>query len=209
MLFLLVLRMLPYTEVVGTMSGCCGGSRRVSNLVREEVMRLLNQEQREAVEDKIIELGMVCLVVVMLGHLSPSYSLSLKEQYEIRSIIMKRAQQNLQDKKLHDQGLYISRPFFHERILMSLFYCVISVKQFCLNGEWFAILTLADYKDEEDVDYFIDVMKELMTWRTTNGAAPGKSQFRQLYSALIRFPHKQFWPFLVELHKLAISSKVS
>jgi len=75
----------------------------------------------------------------------------------------------------------------------------------CLKDEWFAILTLADYKDEEDVDYFIGVMQELIA----NDSGPTrKSQFRQLYSALIKFQHEKFWPSLVELHKLAISTPV-
>jgi len=59
MLFHLAVQLLPYPGIVNTMSGCCGGSSLVSNIVREDVKQFLNEQQIEALEDKIIEHGKV------------------------------------------------------------------------------------------------------------------------------------------------------
>jgi len=119
---------------------------------------------------------------------------------------MKRAQSNMKNKKLHDQGSLPSSTTCEEKSQVKQ--SRNTVKQLCLKDEWFAILTLAEYKDEEDVDYFIGVMKDFIVWSVTDSGLPRKSQFRQLYSALVRFHHKDFWPYLVELHSLAISDPV-
>eukprot|EP01102_Stenamoeba_stenopodia_P011408 TRINITY_DN349_c0_g1_i2.p1 TRINITY_DN349_c0_g1~~TRINITY_DN349_c0_g1_i2.p1 ORF type:complete len:556 (-),score=65.63 TRINITY_DN349_c0_g1_i2:105-1772(-) len=162
MLFHLALWSVPQSECVSTLSGCCGGSERVSSIIRRRVQPELSAEQLTALDDKILECS--------------------DDDYEKNDIWMRRARLYPNDKKLHDK-----------------------MKELSSKDTWYALVHLAEYRDEEDVEFFIDTIKNFIQTCLNKSKDIHNSRNRQIYTALKEFPHESFWPFLQEIHKHAIS----